>query len=120
MLAARAHRSGLEAMSPEEADEIGSVLRALAEATRIVSGADRIYSITFNEAVPHLHIHIIPRFIAAPQTQSWTLADFYRGIVAGREKAVDPVEALDMAQRIATEFIRLLPRIPFEPAHHPD
>jgi diadenosine tetraphosphate (Ap4A) HIT family hydrolase len=97
MIASRAHRSGLDAMTPEEAAEIGGFLQAIAEAVRAVTGAERTYSITFNEAVPHLHLHVIPRHASDPTTTSWALADRYRGTAKGEI----PAAASDEAERVA-------------------
>ncbi len=111
MLATRAHRSGLEAMSDEESAQLGALLRALAQATQAVTGATRIYSLSFNEAVPHFHMHIIPRFAEHASTQSWALADFYRGVAGGTEHGADAATAARVASEIASEVRTLLPAV---------
>lgn len=111
MLAAREHRSGLEALQDLESAEIGLVLRALAKATQEVTGADRIYSITYNEAVQHFHLHIIPRFATDDRTKSWALADFYRSVASGTTPAIDSNEATRIAEKIAAQLRALLPNL---------
>jgi diadenosine tetraphosphate (Ap4A) HIT family hydrolase len=97
MVATREHRSGLDALSPEEAAEVGPILAAIAESVRAVTGAERTYGITFNEAVRHLHLHVIPRHADDASTTSWALADRYRA-TARREI---PAAATDDAERAA-------------------
>jgi len=97
MLVAREHRAGLDAATAAEAAEIGPALAAIAAAVRAETGCERTYSITFNEAVPHLHLHVIPRHAADASTTSWALADRYR---ATMRKEVAPAAAED-AERIA-------------------
>jgi diadenosine tetraphosphate (Ap4A) HIT family hydrolase len=100
MIASRAHRSGLDAMTDEEAAEVGTILAAVAAAVRSVTGAERTYGVTFNEAVPHLHLHVIPRHAGDPSTTSWALADRYR---ATARKELAPADAAD-AERAAREI----------------
>ncbi len=97
MVATREHRSGLDALSPDEAAEVGPILAAIAESVRAVTGAERTYGITFNEAVRHLHLHVIPRHGDDASTTSWALADRYRA-TARREI---PPAAVDDAERAA-------------------
>jgi diadenosine tetraphosphate (Ap4A) HIT family hydrolase len=90
MVASRAHRSGLDEMTPEEAGEIGTILAALAAAVRATTGCERTYSITFNEAVKHLHLHVIPRHANDAATTSWALADRYRSAKSRRRTRKSP------------------------------
>lgn len=110
MLATRAHRSGLDALSDEEAREAGIALRAIARAVRQETGCERTYSITFNEAVPHLHLHVIPRHAGDPTTTSWALADRYRATARREAAPAGPEEAEVAARRIAARVAaELLP-----------
>jgi diadenosine tetraphosphate (Ap4A) HIT family hydrolase len=51
MVASRAHRSGVDDLDELEQREVGAILAEVARAVRAETGADRTYSITFNEAV---------------------------------------------------------------------
>ena len=89
MLAARAHRAGMDEMDEAEQREVGAILAIIAGAVRAETGAERTYSITFNEAVRHLHLHVVPRHAADATTTSWALADRYRATVRGEIAAAD-------------------------------
>lgn len=102
MLVARAHRSGLDAMSADEAAEVGVAMSAIAAAVREVTGCERTYALTFNEAVPHLHLHVIPRHAADASTTSWALADRYRATMR-KEAAPAPAEAAERVARAVAD-----------------
>ena len=101
MVASKAHRSGIDAMSAAEQVEFGQVLTAVAGAVRAVTGCERTYSITFNEAVRHLHMHVIPRDASDASTTSWALADRYRATMRKEREPATSEDAERAAQRIA-------------------
>ncbi len=113
MVATKAHRSGLDVMTAIEQRELGAILAALAESVRAVTKCERTYSLTFNEAVPHLHMHIIPRHAADASTKSWALADRYRATAAGVMPPCDNDEAESTAQRIAMHALTKLSALGF-------
>jgi len=102
MVVARAHRGGLDELDAGEASELGQVLAAVAAAVRAETGAERTYGITFNEAVRHLHLHVVPRHAADAGTTSWALADRYRATARGE---IAPASA-DSAERTARAVAR--------------
>ncbi len=108
MLASRAHRGGLDELMPAEQAEVGVVLAALAKAVRDETGCERAYSISFNEAVRHLHLHVIPRHASDATTTSWALADRYRATARKESAPADPAEAERAARAIAA---RLAPQL---------
>jgi diadenosine tetraphosphate (Ap4A) HIT family hydrolase len=55
------HCEGLEELTEAEADALGPLLRRACAALRAATGADKVYSAFWGEAVAHLHIHLIPR-----------------------------------------------------------
>ena len=113
MLAARAHRSGVDALTDEEAAELGPILATLARSVREETGCARAYAITFNEAVPHLHLHVIPRHADDASTTSWALADRYRAVARG-EIAAAPVSVAEaMANAVAARARPALERMGF-------
>lgn len=101
MVASRQHLAGLDAMGPDEQSELGRVLAEVARAVRAVTGCARTYSISFNEAVPHLHIHLIPRHADDETTKSWSLADRYRATARRDAAPADPLEAERVARAVA-------------------
>jgi diadenosine tetraphosphate (Ap4A) HIT family hydrolase len=94
-------------MTPEEAGEIGTILAALAAAVRATTGCERTYSITFNEAVKHLHLHVIPRHANDAATTSWALADRYRSTARGEVAPADPQIAETTAEAIARHMMEV-------------
>lgn len=108
MVAARAHRAGLHDLDAHEQQEIGRILAAIAEAVRAVTGCERTYSISFNEAVPHLHLHVIPRHAGDAGTTSWALADRYRATARREVEGATPESAERVAEEVAR---RALPRL---------
>ena len=101
MLASRAHRGGLDELSPVEQGEAGVILAALAKAVRAETGCERTYSITFNEAVKHLHLHVIPRHASDDSTTSWALADRYRATARKERAPADSADAEATARAVA-------------------
>lgn len=113
MLVARAHRPGLDAMSGEEAAELGVAMAAIAAAVRKVTGCERTYALTFNEAVPHLHLHVIPRHAADASTTSWALADRYRATMRKEVAAADAADAERTARAVAEAALPALAALGF-------
>ncbi len=115
MLVARAHREGPHALEREEQAELGPLVAAIAGAVRAATGCERTYLLSFNEAVPHVHLHVVPRHAADPTTASWALADRYRDTAAGRTAAVDPAAAEETALGVARLAERALAPFGFAP-----
>lgn len=113
MLATRAHRGGLDELSSVEQTEAGVILSALAKAVRAETGSERTYSITFNEAVRHLHLHVVPRHASDPTTTSWALADRYRATARKEADPAKPEEAERVARAIAARALPELARLGF-------
>ena len=102
MIASREHRGGLDEMTDLEQREAGIILAEVARAVRAETGCERTYSITFNEAVRHLHLHVIPRHAADASTTSWALADRYRA-TARKEIAPADADAAEATARAVAE-----------------
>lgn len=100
MLATRAHRVGPWALDDEESADLGPLVRAVSRAIREVTGAERVYLLGFNEAVPHMHLHLVPRHAATPETAGWALADHYRSVAASGA-GCGPEEADRVARLVA-------------------
>lgn len=63
----RRHISDLSAASPAEAQTYGQILAAVHSALKVVLPCQRIYTFSLGEAVPHFHLHIIPRLSGLPR-----------------------------------------------------
>jgi hypothetical protein len=73
---------------------------------RAETGCERTYTISFNEAVPHLHVHVIPRHASDPSTTSWALADRYRATARREADAANPADAERVAEAVAARALR--------------
>ncbi len=113
MVASRSHRGGVDELSVHEQEELGQVLAAVARAVRDVTGSERTYVLSFNEAVRHLHMHVVPRHAADATTTSWALADRYRATSRGEAAPANPVEAERIALAVAARALPLLDRLGF-------
>jgi diadenosine tetraphosphate (Ap4A) HIT family hydrolase len=72
----RRHCESLAELTPAEADSLGPVLRAAAAALDRVVVAERIYAVSFNERLRHLHFLLLPRTAAMPRGH--VISDLYR------------------------------------------
>ena len=115
MLASREHRAGVDDLSAAEQSELGPVLAAIARAVREETGCGRTYAISFNEAVRHLHLHVIPRHGDDPSSTSWALADRYRATARGELPPADGAEAERVAGAIAARVHAALQAFGCEP-----
>ena len=108
MIAAREHRGGLDELNAQEQGELGVIAAEVARAVRAETGSERTYAITFNEAVRHLHLHVIPRHAADGTTTSWALADRYRSTARGETAPAEPSDAERRARAIAERALPAL------------
>jgi diadenosine tetraphosphate (Ap4A) HIT family hydrolase len=72
----RRHCESLAELTPAEADSLGPVLRAAVAALDGVVVAERIYAVSFNERLRHLHFLLLPRTAAMPRGH--VISDLYR------------------------------------------
>lgn len=66
-------------------DEAAGVGRALARWSRALerSGAEHVYVHRIVHAVPHLHVHLVPRWVGTPPDIPWTQVDEWDGARRG-------------------------------------
>jgi diadenosine tetraphosphate (Ap4A) HIT family hydrolase len=76
ILKSRRHCESLSELTREEADALGPVLRSAVRAIERVILAQRIYAVSFNERVRHLHFLLLPRTAAMPRGH--VISDLYR------------------------------------------
>jgi diadenosine tetraphosphate (Ap4A) HIT family hydrolase len=74
----RRHCESLSELTPAEAGSLGPVLRAAVKALERVVVAERIYAVSFNERVRHLHFLLLPRTAAMPPGH--VVSDLYRRV----------------------------------------
>lgn len=67
MVESRRHAPGLADLTDEEAQATGLLVTRLSRALKACTDAEHIYAFVFGEHVPHLHIHVLPRYPGAPR-----------------------------------------------------
>lgn len=72
----RRHCESLGELTPEEAVALGPVLRSAVQALGRVVVAERIYAVSFNERIRHLHFLLLPRTAQMPRGH--VISDLYR------------------------------------------
>jgi diadenosine tetraphosphate (Ap4A) HIT family hydrolase len=63
----RRHAPGLADLTDAEARSVGGWCTRASRALRDVSGAEHVYAAVFGDEVPHLHVHLLPRFPGTPR-----------------------------------------------------
>lgn len=61
------HAPGLADLTDPEAQDMGRWCTRASRALRDVAGAEHVYAAVFGDGVPHLHVHLLPRFPGTPR-----------------------------------------------------
>ncbi len=61
----RRHVAGLGQLSGDEAAAVGVLVNDLSSALRS-AGAEHVYAHVYGDGVPHLHVHVVPRYPGTP------------------------------------------------------
>lgn len=117
MLVSRSHRAGPWELDDAEAAEFGAIVATVSRATRAATGCDRVSLLSFNEAVPHMHLHLVPRHAAVAETAGWAVADLARAVIRGERPGVAPEEADAAAARVASAALPGLRALGFVAPH---
>lgn len=98
MIDLKRHAPTLGDMNEEEAMAFGSIMARVSKALTVTEGAEHIYSLVSGNSVPHLHMHIVPRYPGTPK-QYW-------GPMAVREWSEAPIggnsEIIELCERICS------------------
>jgi diadenosine tetraphosphate (Ap4A) HIT family hydrolase len=76
ILKCRRHCEALSELTSDEAESLGPVLRSAMQALDRVVVAERIYAVSFNERIRHVHFLLLPRTAAMPRGH--VISDLYR------------------------------------------
>jgi len=76
ILKLRRHCESIAELTREEGESLGPVLRAAVQAMQRTVAAERIYVVSFNERLRHLHFYLLPRTKDMPPGH--VLSDLYR------------------------------------------
>ena len=93
------HCAGPIEFEPPEAASWGRAVQDASQLVQQITGCDRVYAIAFGEGAQHLHLHLIPRFIADDSTTAWSIADFYRAVASGDRAPVEAEKVTAIVQR---------------------
>ncbi|HOY63013.1 MAG TPA: HIT family protein [bacterium] len=63
VVALKEHVESLAAMSPEQAADIMRLAARVSRAAERVAGCEKFYLVSIADAVPHYHIHLLPRMM---------------------------------------------------------
>ncbi len=74
----RRHCESLAELTMDEARALGPLLRAAVGALEAVTAAERIYAVSFNERIRHVHFLLLPRTASMPRGH--VISDVYRRI----------------------------------------
>jgi diadenosine tetraphosphate (Ap4A) HIT family hydrolase len=91
----RRHAPGLGDLTEDEARSVGLWCSRASRALREAAGAEHVYAAVIGDGVPHLHIHLKPRFPGTPREYWWTRVDEWPGARRG-----DPAEIAELVARL--------------------
>jgi diadenosine tetraphosphate (Ap4A) HIT family hydrolase len=63
---AKRHVAGVGELSSDEAAAVGVLINDLGAALRSTEGAEHVYAHVYGDGVPHLHVHLQPRYPNTP------------------------------------------------------
>ena len=84
----RRHVPGLAELTDTEARAVGWWCTQASRALRDVAGAEHVYSAVIGDGVPHLHVHLIPRYPGTPREFWWQRLDEWPGAKLGGEREI--------------------------------
>nr|WP_251009451.1 HIT family protein [Bacillus sp. ISL-39] len=67
MIDLKRHVPTLGDLNIEEAKVFGMMMAKVGKALMVSEGAEHIYSYVLGDAVPHLHMHLVPRYPGTPK-----------------------------------------------------
>jgi histidine triad (HIT) family protein len=76
MLDLKRHVPQIGEMTEREAGAVGVAMKRTAQALQEVLEAEHVYTLVSGNAVPHVHMHIVPRYPGTP-AEFWGPMDVY-------------------------------------------
>ncbi|MGW3248023.1 HIT family protein [Streptomyces sp. NPDC001070] len=101
----RRHAGGLGDLSDAEAQRVGLWCARAAGALREAGGAEHVYAAVIGDNVPHLHVHLLPRYPGTPRDYWWQRVDEWPDAPRGGE-----AEAAAMVERLRVRHSNEVPR----------
>lgn len=93
------HAPGLAEQTDEEAQELGLLVARLSRALKQSEQAEHIYALVIGHGIPHLHVHLVPRYPGTPReyggvTGEKTVADWPKAPRGGEAEIASLCERL--------------------------
>ncbi|WP_449537565.1 HIT family protein [Ferdinandcohnia sp. Marseille-Q9671] len=76
MIDLKRHAPSLADMTMKEAKAFGMIMARVSKALKESENAEHIYSLVSGNAVPHLHMHLVPRYANTPR-EFWGPSSVY-------------------------------------------
>ena len=95
VLEPKRHAPGLPDLTDREARHFGLMSSRLSRALKEATGAEWVYAFVLGHHVPHLHLHLFPRYPNTPREYWWPRIDEWPDAPRGGED-----EVAEVAQRI--------------------
>jgi histidine triad (HIT) family protein len=93
----RRHAPDLADLTDAEAESVGLWTARASRALREVAAAVHVYTAVIGDGVPHLHVHLLPRFPGTPREYWWTRQTGFTAVEEwpqARRGGVADIEAL--------------------------
>jgi histidine triad (HIT) family protein len=84
----RRHAAELAELSDAEASAVGVASARLSRSLMAVLPVEHIYAAIVGDEVPHLHLHLLPRYVETPREYWWDRVDEWPEAPRGDEHAV--------------------------------
>jgi len=84
----RRHVPGLADLTGDEARAVGWWCTRASRALREAAGAEHVYAAVIGDHVPHLHVHLLPRYPGTPREYWWTRVDEWPDARRGLEPEI--------------------------------
>jgi histidine triad (HIT) family protein len=79
LVVTRRHVARLGELTEDESATVGRMMARLARALTEAGGAEWVYSAVVGRAVPHFHLHLLPRYPGTPRDVQWHSVDEWEG-----------------------------------------
>ena len=99
MIEPKRHASGLPDLTDMEAQSLGLWVARLSRALKASEGAEHVYAFVLGDRVPHLHIHVVPRYPGAPREYWGVHVDEWPGAPYG-----GPQEIAELCARLRSHL----------------
>jgi histidine triad (HIT) family protein len=85
----RRHTPGLAELTDKEGLAVGLWIARLSRALKEITGAGHVYAFVLGHGVPHLHVHLIPRYPGTPREYWGARIDEWPGAPRGDARQVN-------------------------------